>query len=262
MRQSIAADRQQGMRPFLLVGSAGTTNTGAIDPLPDCAQLAQEEGLWFHVDAAYGGFFCLTDRGRRALRGIGMADSVVLDPHKTLFLPYGTGALLGRDRGTLHRTYRQGADYLPPLNNEGSLMEFCELSPELSKPFRGMRVWLPLKLHGAGAFRAALDEKLDLIQWAEQRLRQIPAVEILAGAELTVTAFAVRDRGQGLEQRNQQSRALLPEINRRQRAFLSGTLLQGVFAIRVAVVSFRTHKHHLEKLLQDVQAGLETLQLS
>ncbi len=262
VRKAIAEDRGQGMRPFLLVASAGTTNTGAIDPLPACAQLAQSEGLWFHVDGAYGGFFCLTERGRQALRGIEMADSVVLDPHKTLFLPYGTGALLVRDRASLHRTYRQGADYLPPLNNEGSLMEFCELSPELSKPFRGMRVWLPLKLHGAGAFRDALDEKLDLIQWMEQQLRQIPAVEILADAELTVTALAVRDRGQGLEQRNQQSRELLLEINGRQRAFLSGTLLKGVFAIRVAVVSFRTHKQHLEMLLEDLQAGLETLQLS
>lgn len=262
VRQAIAADRSQGLRPFLLVGSAGTTNTGAIDPLPDCAQLAQSEGLWFHVDAAYGGFFCLTERGRQALRGIELADSVVLDPHKTLFLPYGTGALLVRDRETLQRTYRQGADYMPQSVSDGSLMEFCDLSPELSKPFRGMRVWLPLKLHGAGAFRASLDEKLDLIQWMEQQLRRIPAVDILAGAELTVIAFAVRDRGQGREQRNRQSRALLLEINQRQRAFLSGTLLQGVFVLRVAVVSFRTHQHHLQMLLEDLQAGLETLQLS
>jgi aromatic-L-amino-acid decarboxylase len=125
-----------------------------------------------------------------------------------------------------------------------------------------MRVWLPLKLHGAGAFRSALDEKLDLTCWLEERLRQLPGVEILARAQLTVVAFAVRDRGQGLEERNRQSRALLQEINRRQRSFLSGTLLKGVYALRVALISFRTHRQHVEMLLEDLQEGLDTLGLS
>lgn len=259
--QAIRKDRERGMQPFLLVGSAGTTNSGAVDPLPGCAHLAEAENLWFHIDAAYGGFFCLTERGREKLKGIEQADSVVLDPHKTLFIPYGTGALLVRDRETLYRTYRQTADYMPPSMTDDYSMDFSEMSPELSKPFRGLRVWLPLKLHGAGAFRDLLDEKIDLTRWLERQIRGIAALEILAAAELTVVAFAVRDGGQGLEERNRQSRELIQEINRRQRVYLSGTMLKGVFALRVAVVSFRTHQRHLEMLLDDLKAALGTLQL-
>lgn len=262
VQHAIAQDRNQGMKPFLLVGSAGTTNTGAIDPLRACARLAKQENLWFHIDGAYGGFFLLTERGKQALSGMELADSVVLDPHKTLFLPYGTGALLVRDRETLKATFSQQADYMPTRSGEDGLLDFCEISPELTKPFRGMRVWLPLKLHGAGVFRDSLDEKLDLSHWMEQQLRAISKLEILASSELSVIAFAVRDRGQSLEQRNRQSRALLQEINARQHAFLSGTLLRGVFALRVAVISFRTHKIHLETLLEDVHAALDALALS
>ena len=240
----------------------GTTNSGVIDPLFGCAELAKEEDMWFHIDGAYGGFFNLTERGKQFLKGINLADSVVLDPHKTLFLPYGTGALLVKNGETLKETHRQSADYMPPPKEEGGLMDFSENSPELTKPFRGMRVWLPLKMHGADVFRINLDEKLDLARWAEGQLRKIPGVEVIAPAQITVVAFAVRDTGQSLDQRNEQSRALLAEINRRQRVFLSGTLLKGIYVVRIAVVSFRTHKQHLDNLLEDLDAALETLGLS
>jgi aromatic-L-amino-acid decarboxylase len=121
---------------------------------------------------------------------------------------------------------------------------------------------LPLKMHGADVFRTNLDEKLDLARWAEGQLRKIPGVEVIAPAQITVVAFAVRDIGQSLDQRNEQSRALLAEINRRQRVFLSGTLLKGIYVVRIAVVSFRTHKQHLDNLLEDLDAALETLGLS
>ncbi len=259
VRAAIDEDRKRGLQPFLLVGSGGTTNTGAIDPLDECADLAHEEDLWFHIDGAYGGFFCLTERGKKALKGIERADSIVLDPHKTLFLPYGTGALVVRDRETLLRTHRQAADYMPDSQTEGGLMEFCELSPELSKPFRGMRVWLPLKLHGAGVFRDRLDEKLDLIRWVEKEIRAIEELEILAEPQVTVIAFALRDTGQSLEQRNAQSRQLLDDVNARQHVNLSGTTLNGVFALRVALISFRTHQAHVELLVDDLKASIAAL---
>src|SRR5437899_1080631 len=139
------ADRAAGRTPFLVVGTAGTTNTGAVDDLAALADLAGTEGLWLHVDAAYGGFILLTERGRRIMRGIERADSVTLDPHKGLFLPYGTGALVVRDGGALRRAHGMHADYLPALPPESDLIDFSEVSPELSRPFRGLRVWLPLK---------------------------------------------------------------------------------------------------------------------
>ena len=154
--------RQAGRVPFLIVGSAGTTNTGAVDDLEGLANLAEKEGLWFHVDAAYGGFFTLTERGRRAMAGLERADSITLDPHKGLFLPYGTGALLVRDEGALRRAHATFADYMPVMQHAPAFVDFCDLSAELSRDFRGLRIWLPMKLFGLEAFREALEEKLEL----------------------------------------------------------------------------------------------------
>jgi len=256
VREAVALDRRRGLTPAILVASAGTTNTGAVDPLPELARLAREEDLWLHVDAAYGGFFRLTERGRDVLRGLECADSIVLDPHKTLFLPYGTGALLVRDGGTLRAAHSSTADYMPPLQDDPGFMDFCELSPELTRPFRGLRVWLPFKLHGAGVFREYLDEKLDLAWWIAAQVAALQELEILAPPELSITAFAVRDRGQSLAERNAGTRALLARVNARQRVHLTGTLLNGVFAIRIAVVAFRVHQERMEMLLEDLIAAL------
>ncbi|MDJ0654862.1 MAG: aminotransferase class I/II-fold pyridoxal phosphate-dependent enzyme [Xanthomonadales bacterium] len=256
LRRAIQQDRETGLTPFLVTASAGTTNTGAVDPLEELADLARSENLWFHVDAAYGGFFCLTERGKRAMAGIERADSVALDPHKTLFLPYGTGALLVRAPDTLRRAHSSTADYLPAMQDDPDLLDFCELSPELTRPFRGLRVWLPMKMHGAGVFRHYLDEKLDLARLVEQAVDDNPALDLLAGAELSVVAFAVKDRGQSPDQRNDDSQRLLAAINREQKVKLTGTLLHGVFAIRVAIVVFRTHRDRIEVLLREIQRAL------
>ncbi|MGH9181041.1 MAG: pyridoxal phosphate-dependent decarboxylase family protein, partial [Acidimicrobiales bacterium] len=138
----VAADRRSGRRPCAVVANAGTTNTGAVDPLMELAEVAAAEGLWFHVDAAYGGMFLLTDRGRALLAGIERADSVTLDPHKGMFLPYGTGSLVVRDVDLLRRSHRVPAPYLPDADAAWSVPSFADLSPELSREMRGLRVWL------------------------------------------------------------------------------------------------------------------------
>ncbi|MDH3228077.1 MAG: aminotransferase class I/II-fold pyridoxal phosphate-dependent enzyme, partial [Thermoleophilia bacterium] len=145
LQESIRRDRAVGLQPFLIVGSAGTTNTGAVDDLDALADVARDEEMWLHHDAAYGGFFMLTERGREAMRGIGRADSITLDPHKGLFLPYGTGCLLARDRAALERAHRVDADYMPRRESSDEIPSFCDISPELSRDFRGLRVWLPMK---------------------------------------------------------------------------------------------------------------------
>ncbi|MDQ2979249.1 MAG: aminotransferase class I/II-fold pyridoxal phosphate-dependent enzyme, partial [Acidobacteriota bacterium] len=150
LAQEVARDRAAGWKPFLVVGNAGTTNTGAVDDLAAIADYSVKEGLWFHADAAYGGFFALTDRGRRRLAGMERADSVVLDPHKSLFLPYGNGSLLVKDPETLKRAHAVSADYMPAMQDDADLSDFNLLSPELSRDWRGLRVWLPIKMHGIG----------------------------------------------------------------------------------------------------------------
>src|SRR5438309_764674 len=192
LREMVQKDRADGLRPFLVVASAGTTNTGRVDPLADVGAVAREEGLWLHVDGAYGGFFQLTGRGRALFRGIDGADSITLDPHKGMFLPYGTGCLLVRDRRQLREAHMVGADYLQDLAPEDEIPNFADYSPELSRDFRGLRVWLPIQLHGLGAFREALDEKLDLTEYLYESLRAAPGFEIPWKPELTVVAFRYR----------------------------------------------------------------------
>jgi len=251
LEERIAADRRAGRLPFLVVANAGSTNTGAIDPLGPLADLCARHGLWLHVDAAYGGFFLLTERGRRALAGIERADSIVLDPHKSLFLPYGTGALLVRDGPALRRAHSVAAEYMPPLSDDNDLIDFCEISPELSRPFRGLSVWLPLKLLGAAPFRQALDEKLDLARWAAGELRAMPEVEIVAEPELSLLAFRLAPAGPA-ERLNRLNRDWLARVNARRRVYLTGTMLGDSFALRICVLSFRTHRDRVEQALEDL----------
>jgi aromatic-L-amino-acid decarboxylase len=257
LARTVAADRAAGLTPFLLVGNAGTTNTGAVDDLGALAEFAAREGLWFHVDAAYGGFFLLTPEGRSLMAGIERADSIVLDPHKGLFLPYGTGALLVRDGESLRRAHALTADYLPSSPEDPDLPDFHLLSPELSRDFRGLRIWLPVKMHGIGAFRRNLEEKLALARWAAERLREIPDMQILAEPQLSIVAFRLRPSGVPEAALDDLNRALLDRVNARKRVYLTGTLLRGRFAIRICVLSFRTHRDRMEEGMEDIRAAVD-----
>ena len=262
LADAIAADRKAGLTPFLVSGNAGTTNTGAVDDLAALADLAAKEHLWFHVDAAYGGFFLLTERGRRTMAGIEQADSIVLDPHKGLFVPYGTGALLVRDTTTLRRAHSAGASYLPHLQDDPDLVDFCEISPELSRAYRGLRVWLPVKLHGLGVFRRNLDEKLDLADYAARELRKMPGIEVVAWPQLSAVAFRLVREGLDAGSLDPLNHALLDSVNARQRVHLSGTMLRGSFVLRICILSFRTHLDRLEQGLEDIRAAIAEVAVS
>lgn len=243
---AIDTDRRAGLRPFCIVANAGTTNTGAIDPLTDLVQVAHERRMWIHVDAAYGGFFQLTERGRRALKGIVGADSVTLDPHKGLFIPYGTGCLLVRDGAALRDAHRAEADYMQDLSPDHDIPNYADYSPELTRDFRGLRVWLPLKLHGLDAFRDALDEKLDLAATVAERLSSTPGFEVPWRPRLSLVAFRYHPRTGDPETFN---RALLDRINGSKRVFLSSTSVGGAYLLRVCVLSHRTHADRIEEAL-------------
>jgi aromatic-L-amino-acid/L-tryptophan decarboxylase len=248
LERALAADRAQGRRPCLVVGTAGTTNTGAIDPLPRLAKIAEREGLWLHADAAYGGFFQLTERGRERLAGIERADSITLDPHKSMFLPYGTGCLLVRDGERLRRAHSLVADYLQDLAMDEELPSFADHSPELTRESRGLRIWLPLQLHGVAAFRRALDEKLDLAEIAYERLREILELEVPWRPQLSNLAFRLREGG------DEDNRRLLERINGSRRIFLSSTVLDGRYTLRISVLSHRTHRDRIEEAIEIIEA--------
>lgn len=259
LRVMIRDDRSEGRTPFLIVASAGTTNTGTVDPIAELAELAQLEGLWLHVDAAYGGAFQLTERGREAFAGIERADSITFDPHKGMFLPYGTGALLARDGAALRFAHQVQADYLQDLAPNAELPNFSEYSPELSREFRGLRVWLPLQLHGVAAFREALDEKLDLAWMIYDALAQTPGFELPVEPDLSVVPFRYVPPGGSEGQVDAFNRRLLERINDSKRVFLSSTLLDGVFTIRAAVLSHRTHRDRIEEAIDIIRSSASAL---
>jgi aromatic-L-amino-acid decarboxylase len=264
---AIDGDRARGEVPFLVIAAAGTTNTGAVDPLGPLAELCAARKLWLHVDAAYGGAFVLCDEGKRRLAGLERADSLTFDPHKGLFLPYGTGCLLVRDGQRLRDAHHLSAEYLQDLAAPHGPVSWspAELGPELSRDFRGLRLWLPLMLHGAGAFRDALAEKLALAERFTAGLERlidadIP-IEIVARPQLSLVTFRARRRpSEALTDWNRRNAALLAAINGRQRVHLSSTMLAvadgAAFTLRVCVLSFRTHERHIDRCLEDLAASL------
>lgn len=244
-RAMVAADRAAGRLPFLLVGTAGTTASGAIDPLHELADLADDEDLWFHVDGAYGGFFQLTERGGRRLTGIGRADSIALDPPKTLFLPFGTGVLLVREAAHLHRTFSHRGDYMTDLDDD-SLPSYADLGPELSREYRAAQLWLPLHLHGVAAFRETLDDMLNLAEFAHDDLAGDPALDVGPRPRLATVVFRLAD---GTDDDN---RDLLRRINSDGRTHLSGCVVDGRYFLRMTVLNPATYRSEVEGALAGI----------
>lgn len=253
----VRADRAAGLRPFMVTASAGTTNTGSVDPIGPIGELARAEDMWLHVDAAYGGPFRMTAYGRELFAGIEKADSITLDPHKALFIPYGTGALIVRDGARLRDAHHVAADYLQDMEGlEERIPSFSEYSMELSRDFRGLRLWLPIKLHGLSAFREALEEKLELTRYLYEELRAAPGFEVPLAPDLTAVAFRYVPREGDADLFNQR---LLQRINDSKRVFLSSTNLGGHFVIRVCVVSHRTHRDRIEEAVRIIKSAARDL---
>jgi aromatic-L-amino-acid decarboxylase len=261
LAQAVAEDRRRGLSPFLVIAAAGSTNTGAVDPLEPIAELTRRESLWLHIDGAYGGAFVLCDEGRLRLSGIERADSITFDPHKGLFLPYGTGCLLVADGHKLRSAHQIAAEYLQDLSGGDVSWSPAELGPDLSRDFRGLRVWLPLMLHGAGAFRAALAEKLALAERFAQGLDDLIAsgapLTMVARPQLSTVAFRLQRRNEEtLDDYNSRNATFLAAVNARLRVHLSSTLLPVEDGLshtsRVCVLSFRTHARHIDRCLEDV----------
>ena len=255
LQTQIAADRAAGLRPWFICGSAGTTDVGAIDPLPALAQIAADGDLWFHVDGAYGGAFALCAEGRRRLAGVEHSDSMLLDPHKGLFLPCGTGVLLVRDGQRLFDAYHARGVYMQDIAPDDE-RSACDLSPELTRPFRGLRLWLPLQVHGARAFAAALEEKLLLAEYFHERVARLPLIEVGPRPDLSVVVFrAVPEHGDA-DAFNQR---LVDAIAEDGRIFLASTRLHGRYTIRMAILNYQSHREDIDLALEIIGATIERL---
>ncbi len=259
LEKTINEDKSNGLNPWLIVASAGTTDLGAIDPLEEIGNIAHRQKIWYHVDAAYGGFFLLTEEGKEKLKGISMADSVVLDPHKGLFLPYGSGALVVKNVDHLIKAYHFEANYMQDAAAERSLYSPAEVSPELSKHFRGLRLWFPLKLHGIQAFRSALQEKLLLTRYAWEKLKEVEDIEVSPEPELTTFTFRWKPTW-NLQNVDQVNRELHQSILEEGKVFLSTTQIKGKFWFRLTVLSVRTHLEETDRFLKILHRNMEKIE--
>jgi aromatic-L-amino-acid decarboxylase len=248
---AIEADRRAGLRPFLVVSTAGTTNTGAVDPLEAVADVCRRAGLWHHVDGAYGAFFHLVEPLRPLLAGLSRADSLTLDPHKGLFLPYGTGALLVRDGAALRAVHGVHASYMPP-GADAEFYDPAQYGPELSRGFPGLRVWLTIKLFGAARLRAALAEKRELAVLAAEALVRVPGVVLVAPPQLSLLAFRLEPPAAAPSEQDAATRQLLERVNARGRVLLTGCTTGERFLARICVLSFRTRRRHVEAAVEQI----------
>jgi aromatic-L-amino-acid decarboxylase len=253
LRALVQADFDAGLRPFLVVASTGTTDTGAVDPADAIAEVTEEFQMWLHIDAAYGGFFILSEEGRRVIQGLERSDSIVMDPHKGLFLPYGTGAALVKDGKRLAASHYYTANYLQDALSYTDESSPADLSPELTRHFRGLRMWLPLKVHGLAAFRACIVEKLWLARYFWAELEHIPHMERGPYPDLSVVLYRyVPETGDA----NAFNELLVKRLHEDGRVFLTSTKIDGVFYLRLACLSFRTHVHTIDLALTMLQENI------
>ena len=252
LRRSVTADRRAGLRPMMVAATAGTTDTGSVDPLVACADIATAEDLWFHVDAAYGGFFALTERGAALLDGIDRADSITVDAHKSLLIPFGVGGLLVADERTLVEAHEGRGAYMRDAHDDPDMPNYCSLGAELSRPFRGLDLWLPLHLHGVDAFRCELDRMLDLALRAATRLERIPGIELAAEPTLSIVAFRAAGGDAATEE-------ILTEVNRSGEVHVSSTTVDGRLAIRLAFLNHRTTTAIADRAVELVALAVDGL---
>lgn len=255
LKEQVKKDITVGLKPFLVVGSAGTTDTGSIDPLDAIADIARQYDLWYHVDAAYGGFFLLVDEFKAAFKGIERSDSLAIDPHKGMFLSYGLGAILIKNVDALFHTHHYLANYMQDAQPDLEEWSPADLSPELTKHFRGMRMWLPMQLFGLKPFKSCLQEKVWLCRYFYEKIQEL-GFEVGPYPELSVAIYRYLPPNGDANAFNEQ---LVKYIHDDGRIFLSSTTINGVFWLRLAVLSFRTHLREIDLCLEILREGVRKI---
>ena len=246
LQTNIENDKADGLNPFLVIASSGTTDTGAIDPLQSIGKIAQTNNLWYHIDAAYGGFFVLIESQKEKFKGIEMADSLVIDPHKGLFLPYGLGAVLVKDKTSVYHSHHYRANYMQDAIDDNMPVNPADVSPELTKHFRGLRLWLPLQLHGIQPFIACLEEKILLTTYFREQLLEI-GFKLGPKPDLSVSYFWYPSNN---VDENAFNEKLMQEIHNDGEIFLSSTIIKNKFVIRMAILSFRTKLNTIDRAVK------------
>lgn len=275
LRQTIANDLESGLKPFCIVASAGTVNTGAVDPLDEVAEVAREFGLWFHIDGAYGALAALDETKRPLFRGLERADSVSLDPHKWLYVPIDSGCLLFRDEARARTAFSfDGADYIKVHEqNADEAFAFWNYGPELSRRFRALKIWLTLRYYGVRRIAEAISEDNALAAYLGEQIEEASDFELLASPELSICCFRYvppslqtklrtggEDAAASDAELDQLNTDIMNVIQRGGRAYLSSATIRGRFALRACITNFRTTRADIDETLEIIRAAAQELE--
>ncbi|MSQ96085.1 MAG: aminotransferase class V-fold PLP-dependent enzyme [Gemmataceae bacterium] len=253
LRDAVADDRRAGRLPWLVVASAGTTNTGSVDPLAELADFASEQSLWLHVDAAYGWPMVLTDEGRRLFDGIDRADSITLDPHKWFAQPFEAGGLLVRHGELLGQTFKIRPEYMQDVEPRADEINFCDHGIALTRRFRALKIWFSIKLLGLGWFRRLIEHGCALAEYAQALVEQAGCFEITSPRNLGIICFRFMPRRQlANEELDALQQAIAEELFRSGKAFLSTTRLHGQSTLRLCFVNWRTTAADVEDVVRSL----------
>jgi aromatic-L-amino-acid decarboxylase len=255
LEDAVHADRAAGLQPFCVIATAGTTNTGAVDPLDAIADYCDREGLWLHVDGAYGAIARISPTQAPRLEGLERADSLVLDPHKWLYVGYEAGCLLVRDVQALEATFSVLPDYLQDTDVHTGEVNFGNRGVQLSRAARGIKLWLSLKTHGFTAMVREIDRTVQLAEHAERQIRAHATLEVVAPASMGIVCFRHRPPGlEGAEALNAHNEQIVRKIQSEGRFMISSTRLDGRYAIRLCPMNYRTSASDVDALLDEVRA--------
>jgi glutamate/tyrosine decarboxylase-like PLP-dependent enzyme len=258
LERAIAEDLSAGRRPLAVVATAGTVNTGAVDPLADVAAIARRHGLWMHVDGAYGALAALAVPEQ--FEGLALADSLSLDAHKWLYQPVDCGVLLYRNAADARRAFSFTGEYVRSMSSDAvEGFAFFEESLELSRRFRALKPWLSVRYHGLGAFREAIRKDLENARRLADLVRAEPRLELLAPVPLSAVCFRYV-AGLPEQERNAFNTRLMARLNARGRAYLSNATLSGRFCLRACFVNHRTTAEDVQTVMAEVLAAAEELQ--
>ena len=254
LKRMVKSDRSDGLRPFLIGATAGATNTGAVDPLHAIADFAAKEALWLHTDSAYAGFSVLTERGKRLLDGLGRADSLTLDPHKWLYVPFECGCLMVKDPSKLESAFSVHPEYLQDVRVREAEVNFSDYGEQLTRYSRALKVWFSVQYFGTAALQAAQDRAMSLAEMAEQIVRDSPELEVLSPAQFGIVCFRVRPPGMNdVESLNALNERVNEKVNRTGFVLMSSTRLRGTLSLRLCMPGYRTREEDIRAVLDLVR---------
>jgi glutamate/tyrosine decarboxylase-like PLP-dependent enzyme len=256
LKRAVARDRAAGYSPLMVLASAGTTNSGAVDPLHELADYCGGERLWFHIDAAYAAFAVLTTEGKEKLSGIGRADSLTIDPHKWLFVPFECGCLLVRDPSVLTSAFRIMPEYLKDVNPGEEEVNFADRGEQLTRYSRALKVWLSVNYFGTKAIAAAIQDAMERARLLERLIRASSDFEILSPAQFGIVCFRARPRGVEAQELDALNEGINARVVSEGRFLISSTRLGGTFSLRMCTLGFRTTDDDIRDLFDTIQRAL------